>query len=166
MEHPTLRVLVRALDTVLREIVGGSSPETGWLLNPGDPGLLRSLDRLSAAEASDVGAGGSASVAAHVEHLRYGIELLNRWTQGEDPYPDADWTAAWKRSSVTESEWARLRDDLRLETERWRENFPKLIEREETGTTAAVASAAHLAYHLGAIRQLHRASRGPSAEGK
>ena len=41
-----------AIATVLNEIISGSDPKTGWLLNPGDAGLLRSLDALSAADAS------------------------------------------------------------------------------------------------------------------
>lgn len=41
-----------ALATLLRELVNGSSSDACWVLNPGDPGLLRSLDNLSAAAAS------------------------------------------------------------------------------------------------------------------
>jgi hypothetical protein len=44
----------------------------------------------AAEEASAVPSGGGASIAAHVDHLRYGLELLNRWTRGEKPFADAD----------------------------------------------------------------------------
>ena len=40
-----------------------------------------------------------------------------------------------------------------------------LVERGEAERTGAIASAAHLAYHLGAIRQIDRATRGPTAAG-
>ena len=56
------------------------------VLNGGDTGLLRSLDHLSAAAASAPSAGGP-SIAAHVEHLRYGLSLMNRWAAGENPFP-------------------------------------------------------------------------------
>jgi hypothetical protein len=80
--------LVQALETLLRELSDGPAPGAAWILNPGDPGLLSSLDRLPAAEASLIPKGGS-SVAAHVDHLRYGMELLNRWSRGDDPFADA-----------------------------------------------------------------------------
>ena len=41
-----------AVTTLLRELVGGSGPEEAWILNPEDPGLLRSLNRLTAEAAS------------------------------------------------------------------------------------------------------------------
>ena len=34
---------------------------------------------------------------AHVDHLRYGFELLNRWTENHDPFVDADYSASWRR---------------------------------------------------------------------
>lgn len=163
MEYSASTAFVRALTSVLHEIVEGADPKTGWLLNPGDAGLLRSLDRLSAAEASAVGPGGAASIAAHVEHLRYGLALLNRWARGDDPYQDADWTVAWTRIHVTDDEWERRRTDLQAEAARCRDSLLRLVERGEAERTAAIAAVAHLAYHLGAIRQMHRATRGPSA---
>ena len=67
-----------ALSTVLDELIGGAAPESGWVLNPHDSGLLNSLDKLSAQEASAIPASGGASIAAHADHLRYGLQLLNR----------------------------------------------------------------------------------------
>lgn len=154
----------RALSVVLREIVDGADPKAGWLLNPGDAGLLRSLDRLSARDASVVPQGG-ASIAAHAEHLRYGLELLDRWARGDNPYADADWTTAWRRHDVTDEAWARLRADLAALTVRLDDSLASLLDRGEAERTATIACVAHLAYHLGAMRQLQRATRGPSAEG-
>jgi hypothetical protein len=153
----------RALSAVLHEIVHGADPKAGWMLNPGDAGLLRSLDHLSAEEASLVPEG-SASVAAHAEHLRYGLELLARWADGEDPYGDADWTAAWRRTHVTDAEWAELRGALAELAARLDGNLERLLDRGEAERTATIACVAHLAYHLGAMRQIQRAARGPSAE--
>lgn len=164
MEGSPTAAIAKALERILREILDGASPKGGWLLNRGDPGLLDSLDRLSADEASAVPAEGTSSVAAHVEHLRYGFSLLNRWTVDHNPFAGADWAAAWKRVRVTDTEWAQLRAELREEARRWREQSPKLLAGGDMEVTGAFASAAHLAYHLGAIRQMSRITRGPMAE--
>jgi hypothetical protein len=137
----------RALSTLLRELIDGAHEETAWVLNPGDQGLLTSLERLSAADASAPAPGGGPPIAAHVDHLRYGLELLNRWSRGEEPFAEANYSASWGRTSVTDTEWADLRDQL----------------RREAALTGMLASVTHLAYHLGAIRQVNRALRGPQA---
>jgi hypothetical protein len=158
--------LTEILPTLFAEIVFGSpDPEVPtFMLNRGDSGLLASLERVSAADASTAPIGG-ATIAAHAEHLRYGFSILNRWAAGEEaPWKTADWTQAWKQRTVTETEWRSLRDELRREAEAWAK---VLIEPREMGQSAArwvTGSVAHTAYHLGAIRQIDRAARGPTAE--
>ena len=156
--------VMRALATVLREVVKGSSSKGGWLLNPDDPGLVRSLDTLSAAAASAVPATGGASIAAHVDHVKYGLELFNRWSRGEkDPFSGADWSASWRRGTVSDAEWAALRDQLRAEADAWLQAVRTPRELSRVELTGILASAAHMAYHLGAIRQIDPAARGPRA---
>ena len=153
----------RALSTLLSELVHGAARTGAYILNQGDPGLLHSLDRLDASAASRVH-GAGASIAAHVDHLRYGLSLLNRWAAGEkDPWTQADWTASWRTTSVTDSEWDRLRGSLREEARRWSDAVGTARDMEEIELNGMLASIAHLAYHLGAIRQMDRAARGPSA---
>jgi hypothetical protein len=154
------------LHALFRELVLGS-PDPGartYVLNQGDVGLLASLDRLPAAAASATHQGG-ASIAAHVDHLRYGLSLLNRWGAGSSPpWPDMDWTASWRRNVVSDTEWRELRAALRRETEAWAAVLaaPRAVSEVEAGWM--MGSVAHLAYHLGAIRQIDRATRGPAAE--
>jgi len=154
------------LPTIFRELVHGSADPKArtYVLNQGDQGLLASLDRLSAASASATHTGGS-SIAAHVDHLRYGLSLLNRWASGDrPPWPDMDWTASWRRNAVSEAEWRTLRNELRREAARWAETLNTPREAGDIRAGWATGSVAHLAYHLGAIRQLDRAARGPTAE--
>lgn len=156
--------LTDTLTTLFAELVDGVPTQPAYMLNPGDIGLLRSLDRLSAAEVSVVPPGG-ASVAAHVDHVRFGLTLMNRWAAGEkDPFTGADWAAAWRRTSVTDAEWTRLRAELREEAHRWLGALGTPREADAIALAGMVASVAHTAYHLGAIRQIARAARGP-AEG-
>jgi uncharacterized damage-inducible protein DinB len=132
------------------------------MLNRDDVGLLRSVDRLSAGEASTIVSGGS-SIAAHVDHLTYGISLMNRWAAGENPWRDADWSASWRRTSVTDEGWEQSRRALADEAHKWLAAIKEPRELEETELTGMIGSIAHLAYHMGAIRQMNRSIRGPAA---
>jgi hypothetical protein len=152
-----------ALSALLRELLDGADPVTAWVLNPGDPGLFRSLDKLSAAEASARPASGGPSIAAHVDHLRYGFALLNQLSRGENPFAAASFSASWQRLTVTEAEWTQLRDQLRAEGRAWQEAFQALKPMPTDELNGVVGSVVHLAYHMGAIRQVARSIRGPAA---
>ena len=154
--------LNRSLPTLFSELVYGA-PETGaFVLNPGDVGLLTLLDGLSAASASTASHGGG-TIAAHVDHLRYGFSLMNRWAAGENPFGDADWAASWKRTTVSEADWSELREALRSEVKRWHAELqePREVAGEEVD--GVIGSIVHLAYHMGAIRQIDPRMRGPRA---
>src|SRR5262245_44653361 len=108
-----------SLSTLLRELVHGTAPNEGYILNSGDVGLIRSLEGLSAEEASKPARAGGASIAAHVDHLRYGFELLNRWSQGELPFADADYGTSWHNGTVSPGEWKARRTALATQIARW-----------------------------------------------
>ena len=154
--------LTESLTTLMGELVNGAPATGGYILNGRDAGLLASLDRLSAEAASSASEGGG-TIAAHADHLRYGLSLLNRWSAGENPFTDADWSQSWETTAVTEGEWAALRRSLREEVERWLDTLGKPREAGSTQLNGFIGSIAHLAYHLGAIRQIHRGARGPGA---
>lgn len=154
------RDITATLDTLFRELVDGASERGAYVLNGGDPGLLGSLDRLTASDASASSAGG-ATVAAHVDHVRYGLSLMNRWRDGENPFADADWSASWRIGRVSDDDWRDLRTALRGEAHRWRETLGKPRDVDAIALNGMVGSIAHVAYHLGAIRQISAATRGP-----
>jgi hypothetical protein len=149
---------------LLAELLDGPSADA-YMLNRGDVGLLRSLDRLSAPDASAT-TGGGASIAAHVDHLHYGLALLNRWSAGENPFKTADWGRSWERTTVSEPEWRELRAALTVEARRWLSAIEARREAPGDGMKVVIGSIAHLAYHLGAIRQIHRGARGPAEPGR
>lgn len=153
-----------SLALLFSELLDGPQ-DPGYMLNPDDPGLLKSLDRLSAKAASKAPAGGGASIAAHVDHVLYGVHLMNQWAAGdEDPWSDADWTASWQRGSVSDEEWAALREQLRIEARRFGKTLATLEDVEGVELNGVIGIVAHLAYHFGAIRQIDRGLRGPAAE--
>ena len=154
----------RALSTVLRELIDGATADQCWVLNPGDSGLLASLDALSASAAS-ARPDGRSSIAAHVDHVRYGLELLNRWVAGEkNPFADANYAASWTRQHVDEAGWRNLRDALAHEAHGWLAAMQQPGDVDDVELTGMIAAAVHLAYHVGAIRQIGAATRGPLAQ--
>jgi hypothetical protein len=153
--------IATALSRVFAELTDGPRHKLGVVLNTGDGGLLRSLDKLSAGEASEAVHGG-ATIAAHAQHVRYGLSLMNRWAaEGGNPFADATWDAAWRLSTVDDAEWQEIRDGLRAETERWQQALRTPREVTNIELTGMIGSVAHLAYHLGAIRQIATGARGP-----
>jgi hypothetical protein len=149
-----------ALARLLAELVSGAT-SGGYVLNTGDIGLLPSLDKLTAADASRSTNDG-ATIAAHAQHLRFGLSLMNQWAaEGGDPFTNAKWDEPWKISSVDDVAWAEIRRGLRRETDRWIGALTAPREVTNVELTGMIASVAHLAYHLGAIRQINKDARGP-----
>ena len=154
-------VISATLHTLATELADGTADTGGFVLNRGDVGLLRSLDRLSAAQASTALHGG-ATIAAHADHVDYGLSLINRWSAGErNPWADADWGRSWTRTTVTDAEWKAVRDELRAQSRKWVEGMRAAREVADIELNGLIGSVAHLAYHLGAIRQIAAQARGP-----
>jgi hypothetical protein len=153
-------IFQNALVKLLVEIFEGPPASECYLLNPGDPGLLRQLESTSAAAASTRSMPGKTTIASHADHVHFGLTLLNRWAAGEpNPFAGADWNASWQRTSVSEEQWRSLVAKLRAEYEKWRNAVTSRTAWEDISAAGSLASAAHTAYHLGAIRQLLAAQR-------
>lgn len=150
------------LARLFSELVDGANDPTGaFILNSRDVGLVRSLDNLSADDASR-SVNDGATIAAHAQHLRYGLSLMSRWaTEGGNPFADAKWDEAWKTVDVNATEWDTIRNGLREETRRWRQALGLARDVTDVELSGMMASIAHLAYHLGAIRQIDKQTRGP-----
>jgi hypothetical protein len=114
-------------------------------------------ESLLSAKAGVSAAGGSIVAAA-------GPPAANAWRKrllGGNPFANARWEEAWKVAAVDALAWDEIRNGLREETQRWL----KVLEspREVSGIELAglISSVAHLAYHVGAIRQISKTLRGP-----
>src|ERR1041385_518949 len=114
-------IFQKAILKMLTEIFEGAPAQEAYVLNPGDPGLLRQLDSIDAKTASKQAIAGKPPIAAHVDHLVVGLAALNRWAAGEpNPWAGVDWNASWRRTGVTDAEWRAARDDLRRQAAAWR----------------------------------------------
>ena len=150
------------LTRLFSELVDGASDPAGaFILNSGDAGLLASLDKLSAGDASR-SVNGGATIAAHAQHVCYGLSLMNQWaSEGGNPFANARWEEAWKISDVDAAQWDDIRNGLRDQAQRWMRSLGRPRDVAEVELSGMVASVAHLAYHLGAIRQIDKEARGP-----
>ena len=158
------REISAALTTLFSELVAGTRPTDGgaFVLNSGDIGLLRSLDKLSASDASR-SANQGATIAAHAQHVAFGLSLMNRWAlEGGDPYGNAKWDEAWKSSVVNDAQWTVIRANLQDEALEWLESLGAEREVTTLELSGMIATIAHVAYHLGAIRQIDKSARGPT----
>jgi hypothetical protein len=145
----------RAVSKLLVEVFDGPPGEEAYILNPGDPGLLAELDRITAETASARPIPDKPSIAAHADHVHFGLSLLTRWLSGEEnPWVGADWNASWERSRVSEDEWRTLCRDLREKSTVWQNAVAVRSEWDDLSAAGAISTVAHTAYHLGAIRQI------------
>jgi hypothetical protein len=148
-------VFQQALCNLLTELFDGPPGQEAYVLNPGDPGLLRQLDTIDARTASIPPGPGRPTIAAQVDHVQFGLAILNRWAAGEaNPWAGADWNGSWRRTSVTDEQWQALRDALRHDADKRRQVVASRTSWEPLAAAAALSTAAHTAYHIGAIRQI------------
>lgn len=158
--NPTDSIFQRAVSKLLVEVFNGPPGDEAYILNPGDPGLHRQLETISAATASEQPISGKPSIASHVDHVHYGLSLLTRWLAGEEnPWADADWNASWRRNAVTDDQWGILRQNLREKADTWQNAVTRRTEWDDLNAAGALSTIAHTAYHLGSIRQILAAAR-------
>ena len=158
--------LVRSVTVLLDESFEGPRGRSSWYtdVHP-KAGLLGTLEAVPAGVASTPPGPGRATIAAHVEHLRFSVNLANRALRGENPYPTADWRQSWAVQQVDDAAWERLRASLRDEYLALREvlQSPNAWVEDDEALTGVLAVIAHSAYHLGALRQMTRSLQlGPT----
>ena len=120
--------------------------------------LFDTLGSLSAERASVPMGTGGATVAAHVAHVDFYLEVLERFLLARDSSP-VDWRAIWATvQGVTPAEWTALQAKLRASYERVAATLRGIDDWDDGDTLGtAMALVVHTACHLGAIRQGVRA---------
>jgi len=118
-----------------------------------DTSLFRTLETISAAEASIPVGGKCASLAAQVAHVTFYMEVLERYVVYNDTTP-ADWGEIWRTvEKVTPEEWEGIKSKLKDTYCR----IEKILRENELWNDdwigGSMAIVVHTAYHLGEIRQ-------------
>jgi hypothetical protein len=135
---------------------GPADPRMTWFAdNEKDSGLLGTLERLSATEASRPFRDGErASAATHAGHIRFALNLANRALRGENAHENAAWKDSWRSSAVDDDAWKALLAGLHAEYAGIREAIAQgLPWANDMNMTGLFGQLAHGAWHLGAIRQ-------------
>jgi len=135
---------------LLQEAVDGPGDDGSWFTdNDPDAGLLGTLRNVSAADASR-SLGGS-TIAAHVHHVVFAMGVSTAWIRGERR--KWDWQSSWSLREVDDTGWLRLTERLRESRDELRRAISEDAAGDPEAFAGAVAAIAHLAAHLGAIRQ-------------
>lgn len=151
LAEPSRGKLVEAMLTLLEEAYQGSNPS--FFSDSDKGGVLGALEGISAGEASQAPTSSPTTLAAQAEHLRWSLANVNAVTAGGEWNPN--WSESWRVHSVSPEEWDELRARLRREYQRLRRSVEANRDwSDSTILTGMIATVAHAAYHLGAIRQM------------
>lgn len=136
---------------LLEESFVGSDKGGNYYLDTGT-GWFPTLDALSASEASRPLVAGGTTVAGHVFHTIFYLEVTQADLRGEE-VGRIDWRESWVVKEVEEGRWQELKTELRGAYEELVRLMHAVTAWGETETGAAIAAISHSAYHLGAVRQ-------------
>lgn len=116
--------------------------------------LFETLAGISAEVASRPVGASCATIAAHVEHMRFYIDIMEQFIHSNPPR-DIDWKHIWNTvSTVTPDEWAASIQRLRASYERVLNGLKTRTEWDGNDDFGgAFAIVVHTGYHLGEIRQ-------------
>ncbi len=162
---PSASSAVSGILDILREATLGGRPGQGTAFldgtkadGSGNHGLLATLDALSAEQASREVLG--STVAAHAAHTAYHLEVIVRWERDGDRGP-FDWKGSFEPAQVDAAGWEATRERLRAAYDALVTFARTFEDRPADGdvTGGLTGAVAHVAYHLGAIRQLIKGTR-------
>ncbi len=122
-----------------------------WFVE-GSEVLKATLADLSGEEASRSLGDGINSIAAHVIHLTYYLELS---TDGMKKIErESNWGGSWAKQVTTDAEWEVAKQNCATKFQEFSEILSTHDLSDPDDLTYAIANLGHAAYHLGAIRQL------------
>jgi hypothetical protein len=127
--------------------------EYTWFVE-GKEGIFDALETTSAEKASIKPSPNCASIAAHAYHIRYALRGANAYLGG--PPQEGDWESSWAKQTATEPEWDELKRDIYHQYSFFVDYFSKeSVDFPDEGTVIGfTAQLPHMAFHLGAIRQI------------
>ena len=121
-----------------------------------DTSLIQTVSEMSAEQASRPVVPGGTSIAAHLEHACFYLDVMHDYITGKD-VSGIDWGKSWSVRSLTEPEWGVIQQRLKP-------TYRGLVEliqavpdwSDDRSLGGALGVAVHSAYHLGAIRQIRK----------
>jgi hypothetical protein len=117
--------------------------------NKPDAGFIGLLQGLNAEDVSRPIAG--TSIVSHVHHVIFSLHESSAWIRGD--HSPKDWNESWRVSSVTDSEWSEMLDHMRASFLSLRIAIRENGAKDILTIGGTIGVVAHMAFHLGAIRQ-------------
>lgn len=116
--------------------------------------LFETLAEINAAQASQP-MGNCTTMAAHVAHTQYYIEVLEQYLLHNEA-KDVNWSMIWETvSTVTDDEWSAMVNDLKSTYDRIKSHLANEALFDNTDKVGEMLGIIiHTAYHLGEIRQM------------
>ncbi len=136
---------------LFKETFEGSSSQVSAYLDRG-VGVLNTIEKLSAHNASRPIEENGATIAAHTEHARFYLVALLEFMNGRTE--KVNWDESWLVKTVDETDWKLLQGNVRRDYEIVVETFQTIEDWDDEKVGDAMAIVVHTAYHLGAIRQI------------
>ena len=94
---------------------------------------------------------GRTSIAAHVNHVIFGLQASALWIEGDRT--TRRWDESWSVSAVDDTSWTRMEERLRAAYQDLQRAVGLFATESEEAMAGTVGALAHAAYRLGAIRQ-------------
>ena len=152
MDSGSKHLVNTQLDHLFREAFAGPpGPWTYFTDNRPGVGLLSTLESLTAEEASAPSGASGSTIAGQVQHVQSSLAASLRLMKKESATRDR--TQTWTITRVSDSEWTALRRQLREQYERSLQTIQSRMDWDEETLGAALGAIAHVAYHLGSVRQ-------------
>jgi len=150
--HP----LQSAAVTLLREAFEGREPDKDytWFVERKE-GIMDALATVDAQRASKKPSESCASIAAHAYHILFALQSANSYLGREKPL--GNWESSWLKQTATPDEWSAVSTKIWEEYVFFRDWFAAKqdwTEADPETWIGALAQLPHMAFHLGAIRQI------------
>jgi hypothetical protein len=145
-------VIVDQLTKVLREAFEGPPGPWSYFTDRfPESGLLGTIRGVSAPDASRPAGAQQTTIAGHVQHLCISMAIATWWMRGE--LVSRDRNTGWAVRMVDETAWRELQATLRRGYETLVVEIGTRVKWDEEALGGAIGAIAHVAYHLGALRQ-------------
>jgi hypothetical protein len=149
----TTQIAVELFTTELYDLLDETFQKVHGIYLDGGTSLFETLETVSAEEASRPVSHKCASIAGQVEHVRFYLEVLEKYMRGE-AVGKVDWQASWYLKIVTDNEWEALKGRLRGQYSSVLSVIKGFDSWDgENDISGSLAVLVHTAYHLGEIRQ-------------
>lgn len=142
----------KSLSALFKETFESTNTAFGTMYIDQNTGLFATLETIDADRASRAAAGGTATIAAHCEHLRFYLDFLNNYLR--EDFKMADWKDSWLVKTVDDAEWTALCGQLHKAYQNVTDTFDEIETWNDFKISGALGILAHTAYHLSAIRQI------------